>query len=221
MHALSTFDKLIIFFAILFVLISIWKYFTVSESSAKATSLSRHQIESSVSSLPQNPTPTITVPGVLVQVQSSEIESTKERENYKLTTCENDLEGCYSMNYSHSEEMATSEELNSTINDYRQAHDLNIIYIDPQICSVAEQRANEIKSDFSHNGFRNHAENGDYDFLGYSQIAENLWQGEFSAVHIVEFGWDRSEGHRKNLQGNWTRGCSAVSGFNAVFIFVN
>lgn len=142
-------------------------------------------------------------------------------QNYKLEPDPEGKEGFYVMKYAPSETMASVEELNQAINSYRQAHNLNTIYIDPQLCEIATRRALEIAKDFSHDKFGEHVSNGDYDYTGFNQIGENLWQGEFSAVHIVEFGWDQSPGHRANLQGNWSRGCAGVNGVNAVFIFAN
>jgi len=139
--------------------------------------------------------------------------------NYQLQPDPDGVEGFYIMKNAPGEPMATVAELNTTVNQYRSSHTLNTLYIDSQICVLADQRAHEIESDFSHDVFSTHFENGDYNHLGFQIIGENIWSGEFSAVHIVEFGWDQSPGHRANLQGNWSRGCAGIYGPNVAFIF--
>lgn len=141
-------------------------------------------------------------------------------ENYQLVPCKSADEGCYNIFNAPPEAMTTADELNSAVNQYRTTHNLNPLYIDPQLCQIAQERAQEASQDFSHAGFEQHLTNGDFDYTGYSAIAENLWQGSFSAVHIVEFGWDKSPGHKANLQGDWSRGCAGVHSEYAVFIFV-
>ncbi len=142
--------------------------------------------------------------------------------NYQLEPCENDDEvGCYMIRNAPSETMSTVDDLNLAVNAYRSNHNLSQMFIDQQLCEVADIRAKEVEEEFSHAKFGEHVENGDFDYIGFHTIAENLWQGSFSAVHIVEFGWDKSDGHRANLQGSWNRGCAGIHGINAVFIFVN
>jgi uncharacterized protein YkwD len=164
-----------------------------------------------------SPTPSRTEP---VKKQSNI--QLEVKENYQLEPCdEGEEEGCYMIRDAPSETMSTVEELNLAVKQYRKSHNFNELTIDQNICQIAETRAHEVDAQFSHDGFSSHVENGDYDFLGFSTIAENLWQGSFSAVHIVEYGWDKSDGHRANLQGNWSRGCAGIFEDNAIFIFLN
>lgn len=201
----------------------------LSQLKKQVSSFNQSQVKSSSISNPPSPSPlpysTLTPTQTPIPKQptaSSKLETTQPQPKYQLSPCEDDApEGCYTMRDVPFEEMATAEELNYALNNYRQAHGLNKINIDPQICQLANQRALEVSTNFSHDGFRNHIENGDYDFTGFQSIAENLWQGSFSAVHIVEYGWDNSEGHRANLQGKFSRGCAGVYATNAVYIFVN
>ncbi|MCH7951836.1 CAP domain-containing protein [Patescibacteria group bacterium] len=166
---------------------------------------------------PKRPIATPTPPPPAPSTQTT---SPPELENYQLIPCPDGTEGCYTIPNAPSESMTSAEELNAATNQYRQAHGFTKLYIDPQLCEIAAQRATEIGNSFSHDGFNQHIQNGDYDYAGFTSIAENLWQGNFSGVHIVEYGWDKSEGHRANLQGDWSRGCGEVNGSNAVFIFV-
>ena len=155
-----------------------------------------------------------------IKLETKQTTSQPELENYQLIPCPDGTQGCYTIPNAPSESMTSAEELNAATDQYRQAHGFTKLYIDPQLCEIAAQRAREIGNSFSHNGFNQHIQNGDYDYTGFTSIAENLWQGSFSGVHIVEYGWDKSEGHRANLQGDWSRGCGRVNGPNAVFIFV-
>lgn len=142
-----------------------------------------------------------------------------QTENYQLEPDPDGKEGFFIIKSAPSETMSTVESLNSAVNNYRQTHNLNQLYIDPQLCEIAYQRAVEIDQEFSHEQFAQHVEAGDYNYTGFNSIGENLWQGSFTGVHIVEFGWDKSPGHRDNLQGDWSRGCAGIFKINATFIF--
>lgn len=166
------------------------------------------------------PLPLPTQPSTNVQ-QTVKNSATQGQTNYNLEPCQdNQEEGCYSIKNAPLEEMATTAELNQAVNNYRSSHSRNTLQIDDQLCRIADQRALEAYQNFNHDGFRQHIEAGHYDSTGYKSIAENLWQGEFSGVHIVEFGWDKSPGHRQNLQGDWDKGCAGVAANTAVYIFL-
>jgi uncharacterized protein YkwD len=141
-------------------------------------------------------------------------------ENYILEACPDGEEDCYNLLNVPAEPMSTVDELNAAVNQYRSTHNLNLLFLDPQICELAAKRAPELEADFSHDGFSSHVENGDYDYTGFSVIGENIWMGSMSGVHIVEYGWDRSPGHRENLQGEWSRGCAGIYKTYATYIFV-
>jgi uncharacterized protein YkwD len=139
-------------------------------------------------------------------------------ENYQLEPDPDGKEGQYIIKNAPSETMATVEELNQATNQYRQTHGHNQLHIDSQLCDIANSRAIEIDEEFSHQKFQEHFDNGDYNYTGVQAMGENLWQGSFSAVHIVEFGWDKSPGHQANQRGDWTKGCAGIYKTNAVFI---
>lgn len=151
---------------------------------------------------------------------SPTIVPTNIHENYHIEPDPDGKEGFYVMKSIPDEHMSSVDELNQAVNQYRSNHHLQVLYIDPQLCEIATARAIEIDSEFSHDQFSSHVNAGDYYYTGYNAIGENLWQGQFSGVHIVEFGWDRTVGHRANLQGDWSRGCAGIYQTNAVFIFV-
>lgn len=71
------------------------------------------------------------------------------QENYQLTPHPNGEEGFYIMKHAPKEQMTSVEELNQALNHYREAHGLASLYIDPQICDIAAQRAAEAHEDFS------------------------------------------------------------------------
>lgn len=118
--------------------------------------------------------------------------------------------------------MSTSEELFSEMNNYRQSHSLSTIQKSDKLCEIAQKRADE---QVANGGLDNHAGFDKYakDQQEFSRIGEVLFGGgqpEY-AVHIVEFGWDRSlTGHREAIQDpNWQYGCGGIAGYYAVFIF--
>lgn len=118
--------------------------------------------------------------------------------------------------------MSTSEELNSALNSYRQAHNLPQFARNDVLCEIALKRANELKElgqlD-SHAGFEKYARGQQT----YDTMDEIIQGGviPLSGVHLIEWGWDRSvTGHRDTLQSReLTDGCAAVSGLFAVAIF--
>jgi len=114
------------------------------------------------------------------------------------------------------QETATGGELDIALNNYRSGHGLNTLSIDSTLCVVASQRADEIKDDFSHDGFDGAVERNN---ISYSSIGENIASGPLSATKFVEWSWDQSPGHRENMLRDWTRGCGAVSDGYAVYIF--
>lgn len=142
-------------------------------------------------------------------------------EKYQMEDHPSGEEGFYVLKNAPSEPMTTVEELNMAVINYRKAHGFGELYIDSQLCDIAHQRAIEANSEFSHAKFSEHVKAGDYNYTGFNTISENLWDGSFSGVHIVEFGWDRSPGHRANLQGDWTRGCGGVFKTTATYVFAN
>src|SRR5690606_26766354 len=106
--------------------------------------------------------------------------------HYKLEPHPGGEEGFYVLKNTIPEPMSTEKELNEAVNAYRKTHNLNSLVIDEQLCGIADQRASEAKEVFSHQQFQDHIENGDYSHVDFSVIGENLWQGSFSGVHIVE-----------------------------------
>ena len=118
--------------------------------------------------------------------------------------------------------MATVEELNNAMNNYRQIRNLPNITIDQKLCEIAQIRA---ENQSENGGLDNHA-GFDSQFQSqdkFYQMGEVLFGGSqpVTATHIVEWGWDQSlTGHKEAISDpSWTDGCGGVSGYFAVFIF--
>lgn len=118
--------------------------------------------------------------------------------------------------------MSTADELNDEINSYRSSHGVPTISKSDLLCSIADSRAKEQVANGGlddHAGFDKYAQNQNQ----FSTMGEVLFGGNQPeyAVHIVEFGWDRSlTGHKQVIQDpTWQAGCGGIAGYYAVFIF--
>ncbi|OGD89825.1 hypothetical protein A2W45_04135 [Candidatus Curtissbacteria bacterium RIFCSPHIGHO2_12_41_11] len=111
--------------------------------------------------------------------------------------------------------MATADELNSALNNYRVAHGFNALRIDGTLCAIAGERAREISQNFSHDGFKAAVERHNLQ----KSAGENIASGPLTAVQFVEWSWDKSPGHRQNMLSDWTEGCGGVFDRFAVYVF--
>ena len=95
--------------------------------------------------------------------------------------------------------------VNQQINQYRASKKLPPLSIDPRISQIArihsENMANG-KVTFSHDGFEGRAE---AITIPYKSVAENLAYnfGYSDPVRNAVEGWIKSEGHRKNMEGQF------------------
>ncbi|MEG4939402.1 CAP domain-containing protein [Microcoleus sp. F4-D5] len=95
--------------------------------------------------------------------------------------------------------------VNQQINQYRASKKLPPLTIDPQISQVArihsENMANG-KVSFSHDGFEGRAKAVT---IPYKSVAENLAYnfGYSDPVRNAVEGWIKSDGHRKNMEGQF------------------
>lgn len=213
MNVIQEITELIKGFAVLLVfIVSQLTSFPLVKTSPQPTATQSAQPNQVVSSNLVTPTP-------MIEYREAPSSQHQPVDNYKLEPHPDGEEGFYVLKNTIPEPMSTKEDLNNAVNSYRKAHNLNELRIDEDLCGIATERASEAKVHFSHQEFQQHIENGDYNDIDFSVIGENLWQGSFSGVHIVEYGWDRSPGHRANLQGDWTRGCAGIDETTAVYIF--
>lgn len=118
-------------------------------------------------------------------------------------------------NTEKSNQMATADELNLALNNYRVSHGLNALGIDGTLCAIAGERAREISQNFSHDGFEAAAERHNLQ----KSAGENIASGPLTAVQFVEWSWDKSPGHRANMLADWNEGCGGVFDRFAVFVF--
>ncbi|WP_445306921.1 CAP domain-containing protein [Microcoleus vaginatus] len=95
--------------------------------------------------------------------------------------------------------------VNQQINQYRASKKLPPLNIDPRISQIArihsENMANG-KVSFSHDGFEGRAE---AITIPYKSVAENLAYnlGYSDPVRNAVEGWIKSDGHRKNMEGQF------------------
>jgi uncharacterized protein YkwD len=159
------------------------------------------------------------VMGSVQKVRPSQVKVKIEAEAGQNYVVEALGDGFYQMNNAPEEQMATVEELNIAVNEFRKAQSRNQLEIDFNLCEFAKFRALEIADDFSHAGFSRYIESGKTDDFGFRRYGENIWSGPMMGVHIVEYGWAKSPGHYQALVGDWTKGCAGIYDVYAVFIF--
>ena len=112
-------------------------------------------------------------------------------------------------------QMATADELNVALNNYRVSRGLNALRIDGTLCAIAAERAREISKNFSHDGFEAAVEGHNLQ----KSAGENIASGPLTAVQFIEWSWDKSPGHRQNMLADWNEGCGGVFDRFAVYIF--
>lgn len=104
----------------------------------------------------------------------------------------------------------TSEELWEVVNIWRLQSGYQSYIPDNQLCAIARQRVEEIKTDWSHNGFIRHANQGDYTHVNYVNLGENLARG-FEDETETLLAWLNSPTHRENLEYVYTHSCIVAS----------
>ncbi len=105
------------------------------------------------------------------------------------------------------------------VNSYRKTQGKSELGSRDDLCTVTSERAVELQNDFSHAGFQNRLNNGSFNQLNYSGLAENIFAGTSDVMTIVE-GWKNSSGHNENMLGDYVWGCGKVEAGKAVFLFL-
>ncbi|MEG4092909.1 CAP domain-containing protein [Microcoleus sp. Pol12B4] len=95
--------------------------------------------------------------------------------------------------------------VNQQINQYRASKKLPLLSIDPRISQIARIHSENMASGkvrFSHDGFEGRAK---AITLPYQSVAENVAYnfGFSDPVRNAVEGWIKSEGHRKNIEGQF------------------
>lgn len=116
----------------------------------------------------------------------------------------------------------------NALTDYRAAHRRYQLSKDDRLCSVANDRLQQVinlGTLDAHKGFRERFANDDaFKAVGFGKLGENLAYGFETAVAVVEWGWDTStEGHREaQLTSEYTHACTASSqGFSVLTLGAN
>ena len=92
------------------------------------------------------------------------------------------------------------------------------------LCNLAQIRVEEIKTDWSHEGFK--AKNNEI-YSKYcnenniicTSVGENLAKGDFKNEADVVLSWENSPEHKQNMLGDYNVQCVAVSGTYYVSLF--
>ena len=95
------------------------------------------------------------------------------------------------------------EKVFDDVQAWRIENDLPIYIIDEELCPTVLKRLDEIKIDWSHNGFYSKTKAFDY---RYEIMGENLSR-LFIDPHNVLPAWLNSKTHRDNLERNYTHTC--------------
>lgn len=91
--------------------------------------------------------------------------------------------------------------VHSQVNDYRVTNKLKPLIFDTKLCAVAEVRANQIQTDWSHKGFLKEVKK-----IKYAQAGENLAKDFNNETDLVQ-AWIKSKPHRQNLLRQYTSHC--------------
>jgi|Napbiome12C3dose_1001474.scaffolds.fasta_scaffold00077_7 uncharacterized protein YkwD len=91
------------------------------------------------------------------------------------------------------------------INQFRQSKGLAALSSDQLVCSFARLRAQEISTDFSHNGFYNRIKTKTLPYPAYTLVTENL--ARVPGTQDVVNMWINSPSHQANLLKNTRFGC--------------
>lgn len=117
--------------------------------------------------------------------------------------------------------ISTFNKLFDLVNQYRSQKGLKSLVIYSPLCQFSQTRLEQIKNDWSHNGYDQAAEQGQLfslDCPNCSRVGENLAK-DYPDEEAVLQAWLASDYHRNNLEGDWDWGCAASSGNFAVFLF--
>jgi len=110
---------------------------------------------------------------------------------------------------------SNSSDLLVQVNNFRTGKGLSPLTANDETCFFAKLRANEISSNFNHDGFRSRIDSNTLPYSSWSEVAENIAMNSDS--NAVVPGWIDSPGHNENLSKSVPYGCVANSGSYYVF----
>lgn len=131
----------------------------------------------------------------------------------------------WTMKIGEDKTMATTKEILTALNEYRQVHGSQVLNWDEKLGNYAMDRAkylNGIKSVDQHKGFNDFMENQNgFDKLGFTALGENISYGyRLNGVHIIEWMYAGDEPHNKNqLDNRWNFVGIGVDGLATCLIF--
>ena len=96
------------------------------------------------------------------------------------------------------------------INSFRSSKGMSPVSENTETCAFAKTRADEIVSNFNHDGFTGRANSNSLPYPAYSSVAENIAMNGDS--NQVVPGWINSPGHAENLLKDVPFGCVRNSG---------
>lgn len=106
------------------------------------------------------------------------------------------------------------------VNDYRIKMGLKPLRINPTMCAFAAKRVEEIKTNYSHDGFDQMAKSENHPF-NYVYAGENIDEGSYNAEFSVN-RWIQSESHRQNMESpHYTDTCIVIKNGYAVQLFAS
>ncbi len=93
----------------------------------------------------------------------------------------------------------SSNNLLDKINTYRKSQGLGPVATNPLTCDFAQVRAQEISSNFNHDGFNQRLASHNLPYKSYSLVTENI--AETSSNNPIEM-WIASPGHAANMRAD-------------------
>lgn len=131
------------------------------------------------------------------------------------------LTGCTQSQPSTQVHSLNADEIISQTNEYRVSQGLNTLEKDKILCEVAEIRAKEIVTAWSHtrpdgSKFYNILEDMNYTM---DAAGENLGRYHISVNEVMDM-WKSSDSHNKNMLGNYTKMGAAIYEEDGKFYFV-
>lgn len=101
--------------------------------------------------------------------------------------------------------LSVKDDLINQINGYRQSQGLPEVRTDSYTCGFAATRAQEVATNFSHDGFNQRVNSQTLPYPSFSNVTENLAQAE-SEDTVIQM-WINSPSHATNLKANVTFAC--------------
>lgn len=110
---------------------------------------------------------------------------------------------------------SSSNSLIDQINSFRSSKSMTPVSENTETCAFAKSRANEIVSNFNHDGFTGRVNSNSLPYPTYSSVAENIAMN--SDANQVVPNWINSPGHAENLLKEVPFGCVRSNGNYFVF----